>query len=243
MALIKCPECKNNISDQADTCPKCGYELNSKNIKSKDKSKSKIDYKYLLIGLLIIVVGFYMLNNRNANSNNNPSSNPTTNPSSNPSTGTTTPATNSGYVVYNDTNLGVSYEIPSNYKTYVDSNKLSYVGSNIDNDGPLIPYVVMGWDSTYSKAPDFLNAFTNELRKVYGNVEITIDMLSNTIGNYYVYGIQYQYNSSGHIVIDNRYAIEADNKIFMIGSKEENVNTDTINNIIRVIIETLKGGN
>ncbi len=243
MALIKCPECKNNISDQADICPKCGYELNSKNNKSKDKSKSKVDYKYLLIGLLIIVVGFYMLNNRNVNNNNNPSSNPTTNPSSNPSTGTTTPATNSGYVVYNDTNLGVSYEIPSNYKTYVDSNKLSYVGSNIDNDGPLIPYVVMGWDSTYSKAPDFLNAFTNELRKVYGNVEITIDMLSNTIGNYYVYGIQYQYNSSGHIVIDNRYAIEADNKIFMIGSKEENVNTDTINNIVRVIIETLKGGN
>ena len=27
------------------------------------------------------------------------------------------------------------------------------------------------------------------------------------------------------------------------GSKEENVNTDTINNVVRVIIETLKGGN
>lgn len=68
-------------------------------------------------------------------------------------------------------------------------------------------------------------------------------MISNTIGNYYVYGIKYQYNSGGHIVIDNRYAIKINNKILMIGSKEENVNTDTINNIVRVIIQTLKGGN
>lgn len=30
MALIKCPECNNQISDQADSCPKCGYELKAK---------------------------------------------------------------------------------------------------------------------------------------------------------------------------------------------------------------------
>lgn len=237
MALIKCPECKNNISDQADVCPKCGYEINSNN--KTNKNSKKIDYKYLLIGLLIIVVGFYMLNNRNKTNTGSGSDNPTTNPS----TGTTTPGTNNGYVVFNDTNLGLSYEIPSNYKTYVDNNKLSYVGSNIDNDGPLIPYVVLGWDSTYNDPAQFLNAFTKELQKVYGEVLITIDMISNTIGNYYVYGIQYQYNSSGHIVIDNRYAIKINNKILMIGSKEENVNTDTINNIVGVIIQTLKGGN
>lgn len=27
MALIKCPECGQNISDQADTCIHCGYPL------------------------------------------------------------------------------------------------------------------------------------------------------------------------------------------------------------------------
>lgn len=237
MALIKCPECKNNISDQADVCPKCGYEINNNN--KTNKNNKKIDYKYLLIGLVIIVVGFYMLNNRNTSTTGGGSDNPTTNPS----TGTTTPGTNNGYVVFNDANLGLSYEIPSNYKTYVDNNKLSYVGSNIDNEGPLIPYIVLGWDSTYSDPAQFLNAFTKELQKVYGEVLITIDMISNTIGNYYVYGIQYQYNSSGHIVIDNRYAIKFNNKILMIGSKEENVNTDTINNIVGVIIQTLKGGN
>lgn len=237
MALIKCPECKNNISDQADVCPKCGYEINGNN--KNNKTNKKFDYKYLLIGLLIIVVGFYMLNNRNTTNTGSGNDKPTTNPS----TGTTTPGTNNGYVVFNDTNLGLSYEIPSNYKTYVDNNKLSYVGSNIDNEGPLIPYIVLGWDSTYSDPTQFLNAFTKELQKVYGEVLITIDMISNTIGNYYVYGIQYQYNSSGHIVIDNRYAIKINNKILMIGSKEENVNTDTINNIVGVIIQTLKGGN
>ncbi len=27
MALIKCPECQNEISDKADKCPQCGYPI------------------------------------------------------------------------------------------------------------------------------------------------------------------------------------------------------------------------
>jgi len=27
MALIKCPECKNEISDKAISCPRCGYPM------------------------------------------------------------------------------------------------------------------------------------------------------------------------------------------------------------------------
>lgn len=27
MALIKCPECKNSVSDQAHSCPTCGYPI------------------------------------------------------------------------------------------------------------------------------------------------------------------------------------------------------------------------
>ena len=27
MALIKCPECKKEVSDKAITCPNCGFEL------------------------------------------------------------------------------------------------------------------------------------------------------------------------------------------------------------------------
>jgi uncharacterized paraquat-inducible protein A len=34
MALIKCSECKNEISSLANTCPKCGYQINSPDNKS-----------------------------------------------------------------------------------------------------------------------------------------------------------------------------------------------------------------
>ena len=27
MALIKCPECSKDVSDKAQSCPNCGYEL------------------------------------------------------------------------------------------------------------------------------------------------------------------------------------------------------------------------
>ena len=29
MALVKCPECGKEISDKADSCPNCGYLMNS----------------------------------------------------------------------------------------------------------------------------------------------------------------------------------------------------------------------
>jgi len=29
MALIKCPECSNWVSDKATSCPKCGYPLDA----------------------------------------------------------------------------------------------------------------------------------------------------------------------------------------------------------------------
>ena len=255
MALIKCPECNSDISDQAEKCPKCGYELKTPNEpeKKEKKFKGKVDYKYIILGLLIVVVGFYMLNNRQSSSDTgsgkqSPTGSTTPTPSSQqqPSSGTapsTTPGTNQGYVIYNDTNLGVQYEIPSSYGTFTDNNGLTYVGASIDSDGALIPYIVLGWDSNYNNPVQFLNAFTDELRKAYGDVAITIDLVQGTLGQYSVYGIQYTYNSSGHLVVDNRYATVINNKIFMIGSKEENVNQQYINDIIKVMFNTLKGGN
>ena len=37
MALIKCPECKKEISNQADVCPNCGYPIRRDIIKQKEK--------------------------------------------------------------------------------------------------------------------------------------------------------------------------------------------------------------
>ncbi len=41
MALIECPECKKQISDQADSCPGCGYPVIGKQIGVKPKSMDK----------------------------------------------------------------------------------------------------------------------------------------------------------------------------------------------------------
>ena len=120
--------------------------------------------------------------------------------------------------------------------------KKNYVGKNIDDQGALIPYILLCWDEGYNNPTQYLNAFTNELRKNYSDVTITIDMLSGNVGSYLVYGIQYMYTSSGHIVVDNRYVTVINNKIFMIGTREENTNSKEINDIVNVMFNTLKGG-
>lgn len=70
MALIKCPECGKQISDQAESCPNCGYPIHgSKDLKEVveiQKTIQKIEKakktKNILIGsliaaILIIVIG------------------------------------------------------------------------------------------------------------------------------------------------------------------------------------------
>ena len=44
------------------------------------------------------------------------------------------------------------------------------------------------------------------------------------------------------MVIDNRYATVVDGKLLMVGSKEENINTDEINNVVSLIIMTMQKG-
>ena len=34
MALIQCPECRNDVSDKAETCPRCGYPIRKKREKN-----------------------------------------------------------------------------------------------------------------------------------------------------------------------------------------------------------------
>lgn len=59
MSLISCPECNNEISDQAKSCPNCGHPIK--------KHKKSINKKILIISLLVcIIVGgisaYYLLN-------------------------------------------------------------------------------------------------------------------------------------------------------------------------------------
>ena len=39
MALIKCPECKKEISSKAKSCPNCGYPINEKENKKDSRIK------------------------------------------------------------------------------------------------------------------------------------------------------------------------------------------------------------
>ena len=255
MALIKCPECGNSVSDHAAKCPKCGYVLGSaqNTVQETDdkKENNKSQYKkYLpiIIALVIVIVGFRILNTVNENKNGNTGTSSGTTQQQDPTGSGTqqqnpTQGTYQGFVVYNDTELGVNYEIPSNYKVYTGTKGLTYVGQNIDSDGALIPYIMLNWDANYNNPVQYLNDFTDELRKAYDDVRITVDVLNGQLGEYLVYGIQYMYTSSGHVVVDNRYVTVINNEIFMITTKEENQNTDEINDIVKVMFNTLKVGN
>ena len=57
MAIIKCPECNKEISDQANSCPNCGYVLN--NQKNKEVNKRILVIVVLVIIIFLIgVIGF-----------------------------------------------------------------------------------------------------------------------------------------------------------------------------------------
>ena len=233
MALINCPECGNKISDQAEACPKCGYELKEKKTVTSDhlkEIKSKWNNKYLII-IALVVGAFFLLNQPKTNSNTGTGTGGGSTPSPN----------NNGYMVYQD-KTGLSFEYPSNYKVAVGNDGLIYVAQNIDNQGVLIPYIMIGKYSGYNNETKFLTDFTSYISKEYSDLKIIIDLLSGTIGNRTVYGIAYSYTSSGHLVIDNRYAVLINNKIYMVGTKEENTNSDEINAIARHILETLTEG-
>lgn len=53
MALIKCPECKKEISDTIDSCPHCGFKLKQ----NKNLENIKKNHKLLIIiGIVLILV-------------------------------------------------------------------------------------------------------------------------------------------------------------------------------------------
>lgn len=75
MALIKCPECNNEVSDTALTCPKCGYQLNPPPITKGDQTtslensipnKRGVNTIAIIILAIIILVGLGKLSNYNS---------------------------------------------------------------------------------------------------------------------------------------------------------------------------------
>lgn len=227
MALIKCPECNKKISDKAENCPHCGYSFNEKinNNNSLDNLKNKWNNKYFLILLILLVGGYFLfINNSKKNTNNNPSSKLKPNANGN----------------YEFNQNGKYFEFPTDYKVYISKDSSIYVGKNIDNEGALIPYIMIEKYKNYTDPKILLNDLTKEIGKEYNGAKITIDLLSANINDKYVYGIQYTYTSNSHLVIDNRYAFLIKNSMYLVTTKEEKTNTNEINNVAKLIIETLK---
>lgn len=56
MALINCPECEKEVSDEAENCPNCGHPIKEKN--SDDSSSTGKNWFY---GLMIIIGGGWAL--------------------------------------------------------------------------------------------------------------------------------------------------------------------------------------
>lgn len=225
MALIKCPECGKQMSDMAGSCPHCGYtknvnQNNSKKSKSNN-SKGKFNIKYLII-IVVLLVGGYMLYSKPSQS------------------GDIQPNTNGNYEFNQN---GKYFEFPTNYKVYIDTNGTIYVGQYIDDSGALIPYISIEKYTSYTNPVDILNELYELLVKEYPDISIIIDLVNGQINDKDVYGVCFGYTSNGHYVIDNRYAFLIGNSMYLITTKEENQNTDEINNVCTLIIESLKETN
>ena len=222
MALMECSECNNNISDQAEICPKCGYEIKKQDSTSTNKVNNYA--KYIVIGL-VIVVGFLLFNHFNKSKTSANPSNPTE------------PTTNNGNYVFNQN--GMYFEYPATYKTYVDKNGNLYVGQYIDNNGALIPYIMIE-RYNYSDPITLLSDVETELIKSFPDITPIISLVNGQIGDKNVYGVAYSYTMDGHVIIDNRYAFFVGNQMYLLTTKEENVNTKEINNTSILITQTLK---
>jgi hypothetical protein len=60
MAMITCPECKKKVSETADSCPSCGYQLTPEKIAEIKKKEQKVQ-KGCGIGCLSVIVIFVIL--------------------------------------------------------------------------------------------------------------------------------------------------------------------------------------
>ena len=68
MALIHCPECDKEISDKAQTCPHCGYELHSvlppapkKSDLSEKKTNTMMGIAFIITGIVVIIGSLFLV--------------------------------------------------------------------------------------------------------------------------------------------------------------------------------------
>ena len=73
MAMIKCPECGNEVTDDEKVCPSCGYEIISSETDTQETTNSSVvpvykNKKYIGLALFVVacimfIVAFTRINN------------------------------------------------------------------------------------------------------------------------------------------------------------------------------------
>ena len=63
MALIKCPECGKEISNEAKACPHCGKPLAVKHNTAQGNNSDDSKVLFIIIGVILMIVGFFLLYN------------------------------------------------------------------------------------------------------------------------------------------------------------------------------------
>ena len=74
MALISCPDCKSKISENASSCPKCGYRLTPELV-TKIKAEEAKNFRIGCLGIIIIAIIisiFSQTGNKESNSSYQP---------------------------------------------------------------------------------------------------------------------------------------------------------------------------
>ena len=59
MALTNCPECNNEVSDSALTCPHCGFQLKNQKLQKKAPKKKAGGCAIIIIAILILFIVFH----------------------------------------------------------------------------------------------------------------------------------------------------------------------------------------
>ena len=57
MALVECPECSKSISDTAESCPSCGYQLKQRSADGRFTRKAVLIVA-IVLGAFGAIVGF-----------------------------------------------------------------------------------------------------------------------------------------------------------------------------------------
>lgn len=126
MALKKCPECGQDVSDKAEKCPHCGYEMNNIHESVQKPEKKKRDpkkYTKLVVVLALLVVGLRLYNSYISEE---PTTNePTTEPSQpNEDEPTQQPTTGGNTQIYQSSYLGIQFTYPTGYEVQLRENDL-----------------------------------------------------------------------------------------------------------------------